>query len=479
MTHSRDFSQWSRVLKIADLSVFLVAFVLVVATPHIDPDAVSIGEFLSMRIKVQNILVFGGFMLAWYWTLRLFGLYRGDRVAGDRLREAADVIKADISASLLIYGLAHVIGIEFMSSRWLVTFFVATLVLLMAVRVALRFMLGGRAGLGMTHVLIVGTNGRAIDLARRMTASPELGYNLVGFVDETWHGEAVSPTQGYRVVTDFDGFQSFIKDRVVDEVVICTPVKSFYERSSRILSQCAEQGITVRFGSDIFDQGLKQSRMATVEGDLMVTVETGSMRGPGVIVKRLVDIVAAASLLLLLGPVLALIALAIKLTSPGPVMFSQDRVGLNKRVFKLHKFRTMIPDAEQRIADLESKNEVSGPVFKIKNDPRITPIGHFLRRTSLDELPQLFNVIKGDMSLVGPRPLPLRDYRGFTQDWHRRRVSVRPGITCLWQVEGRSAIPFEQWMELDMKYIDQWSLLLDLKILLKTIPAVLKGAGAS
>ena len=152
---------------------------------------------------------------------------------------------------------------------------------------------------------------------------------------------------------------------------------------------------------------------------------------------------------------------------------------MEKRRFNLYKFRTMVEDAEQRLADLEHLNEVSGPVFKITNDPRITPIGKFLRKTSLDEMPQLFNVLKGDMSLVGPRPLPVRDYKGFDQDWHRRRFSVRPGITCLWQVDGRSSIPFEKWMELDMKYIDEWSLWLDFKILVRTIPAVLKGAGAA
>lgn len=145
----------------------------------------------------------------------------------------------------------------------------------------------------------------------------------------------------------------------------------------------------------------------------------------------------------------------------------------------MYKFRTMVADAEKRISELEHLNEVRGPVFKIKNDPRITPLGKFLRKTSIDELPQLLNVLKGDMSLVGPRPLPLRDYDGFSEDWHRRRLSVRPGITCLWQVKGRSSIPFEQWMELDMQYIDRWSLMLDLEILAKTIPAIWRGVGAT
>jgi lipopolysaccharide/colanic/teichoic acid biosynthesis glycosyltransferase len=154
-------------------------------------------------------------------------------------------------------------------------------------------------------------------------------------------------------------------------------------------------------------------------------------------------------------------------------------VGLNKRQFTMYKFRTMVPDAEKIQEELVYLNEMSGPVFKIANDPRITPIGRILRKTSIDELPQLLNVLKGDMSLVGPRAMSVRDYQSFNEDWQRRRFSVPPGITCLWQIKGRSSLPFKQWMELDMEYIDKWSIWLDLLILAQTIPAVLKGSGAA
>jgi exopolysaccharide biosynthesis polyprenyl glycosylphosphotransferase len=197
------------------------------------------------------------------------------------------------------------------------------------------------------------------------------------------------------------------------------------------------------------------------------------------LVKRLIDILGAYVLLACLAPLFLVAAIAIKLTSPGPVFFIQERVGRGKRRFRLYKFRTMVADAEQKQADLEALNEAGGPVFKIKDDPRITPVGHILRKLSIDELPQLWNVLRGDMSLVGPRPLPVRAYNGFSEDWQRRRFSVRPGITCLWQINGRSSVPFEKWMELDMRYIDEWSLWLDLKILLKTVPAVLRGSGAA
>jgi lipopolysaccharide/colanic/teichoic acid biosynthesis glycosyltransferase len=190
------------------------------------------------------------------------------------------------------------------------------------------------------------------------------------------------------------------------------------------------------------------------------------------------DFLVSGALLVILTPLFLLVAVLVKLTSPGPVFFRQIRMGLNKRKFTMFKFRTMVANAEQLQEQLLSMNEMTGPVFKIKKDPRVTPIGRVLRNTSIDELPQLINVLKGDMSLVGPRAMSLRDYQLFDQDWQRRRFCVKPGITCLWQIRGRNSIPFEEWMELDMQYIDTWSLWLDFKILLQTVPAVLRGTGA-
>lgn len=195
--------------------------------------------------------------------------------------------------------------------------------------------------------------------------------------------------------------------------------------------------------------------------------------------KRAIDITLGSVLIIAISPLMAIAAIAIKLSSPGSVFFTQDRVGYNKRIFNLFKFRTMMVGAEKLQGDLEEQNEMDGPVFKIKDDPRIFKVGRWLRKWSIDELPQLFNVIKGDMSLVGPRPLPVRDYNGFDKDWQRRRFSVLPGITCTWQINGRNDISFEDWMKMDMEYIDNWKLSRDLKILFKTIPAVIKGKGAA
>jgi exopolysaccharide biosynthesis polyprenyl glycosylphosphotransferase len=196
-------------------------------------------------------------------------------------------------------------------------------------------------------------------------------------------------------------------------------------------------------------------------------------------IKRATDVVVAVIALALAAPVLVLIAIAIKLTSPGPVFFLQERYGWRKRRFRMIKFRTMVSDAEALQASLEARNEAGGPVFKIRDDPRVTRLGRFLRKTSLDELPQLWNVLRGDMSLVGPRPLPMRDVSRFSEAWLMRRFSVKPGITCLWQVSGRSDLGFDQWVALDLEYIDRWSLGLDVLILIRTVPAVFRATGAA
>lgn len=201
-------------------------------------------------------------------------------------------------------------------------------------------------------------------------------------------------------------------------------------------------------------------------------------RGGRVAIKRGMDIAVAFTLLVFTFPILIAAAIAIKLSSRGPIFFFQNRVGLGKRRFKIYKFRTMVCDAEQQLKDLETRNETGGAAFKMKNDPRVTGVGRFLRNRSIDELPQLINVLKGDMSLVGPRPLTLSDYQKFPHSRYQKRFDVKPGITCLYQISGRSLLSFDQWMLLDLRYIEEWSLPLDLKILAKTIPVVLSGEGA-
>jgi exopolysaccharide biosynthesis polyprenyl glycosylphosphotransferase len=351
-------------------------------------------------------------------------------------------------------------------------------------RMAIREMLAyaRRHGRNMRNMLVIGTNARALQLVERIQRKPELGYRILGFADEEWPGMDEFKKQGHPVVSDLEALPSYVRRNIVDEVVLALPIRSFHGYASQIASACEQQGIIVRFMPNIFD--LKEARQRTEEfdGDALISHASTITDFWGLAIKRAIDIVVSLTAILLVSPVLALTAILVKLTAPGPIFFVQKRLGLNKRMFNIYKFRTMVVDAEQRLKELEHLNEADGAVFKIKSDPRITPIGAFLRKTSIDELPQLFNVLKGEMSLVGPRPLQVRDYELFEvhcQDWQRKRFSVRPGITCLWQIMGRSSTTFERWMELDLQYIRTWSVWLDLEILAKTLPAVLRGSGAA
>jgi exopolysaccharide biosynthesis polyprenyl glycosylphosphotransferase len=473
----RDRSAILNGLKIYDLLVMLVAFAIAAMAPFAQMDAPTFAEVLSIRIKLHNFLLFFGFMIAWHGMFAYFGLYVGPRIPSTSRGTSLDIAKAVLGGTIVIWIATVAIRIELITMAFLMVFWAVSFGLCVLGRSLLRAVLRRRSDKKSSHLVIVGTNPRAVAFANRVEANAELDYRVIGFVDDHWAGDETFRKSGYKVVSNFAGFQDLLKDQVVDEVLICTPVKSFFDQASRILNQCEEQGVTVRIVSDMFKPKIGRSRIERIEDEMVVTIDTGSMMGPTVVVKRAFDIVMSLALVIILAPLFAVIACVIRFSSPGPILFVQERVGLNKRRFRLCKFRTMVPDAEAKLVELESQNEVKGPAFKIKKDPRVTPVGRFLRKTSLDELPQLVNVLRGDMSLVGPRPLPVRDYRGFTEDWHRRRFSVRPGITCLWQVGGRNSITFERWMELDMQYIDQWSLSLDFKILLKTIPAVLKGSG--
>lgn len=465
--------------KIFDLVVMVAAFALG-AVPLLYRSGLTFSEFFSMRIKVQNFVVFVGLLCTWHIILTSFSLYKTRRLV-PREFEILDALKATSLCTFAMAAAALLFHIRMVDVPFLVILWGASSLLIMSTRLLLHFFLTNvrKHGRNLRHVLVVGTNPRAVQFARRIESRPELGYRVIGFADDNWQGLGTFEESGKALVSNLSSLAEFVRNTVVDEIVIALPLRSFYGRAAEIAGLCEEQGIVMRFLPRLFNLSKARSTAEELAGDSLLTLSTGPLDGWPVFVKRGIDIVFSSILLLLLSPLLLLTALMIKFTSNGPVLFRQKRLGLNKRQFWICKFRTMVPDAETRMGELEELNEVSGPVFKIKNDPRITPVGKFLRSTSIDELPQLINVLRGDMSLVGPRPLPLRDCQGFEQDWHRRRFSVRPGITCLWQVNGRSSVPFEKWMELDMQYIDEWSLWLDIKILAGTIPAVLKGSGAA
>jgi len=336
---------------------------------------------------------------------------------------------------------------------------------------------GARARLARSRcrrVVIVGSGARALRLCRDMAADPLTFYQVLGFVDTA---QSASPFVARRTLGQFEDLERILAGEHVDEVHVALPVRSQYAAIQDTIRICERVGVKLMYRADIFDLSLARPHLVAPSSQVELRVVTED--GVGIAIKRAIDVVGSLCGLIALGPLMLAVAAAIKLQDGGPVLFAQERYGLNRRRFRMLKFRSMVLNADKLQASLEAMNEAKGPVFKIARDPRITPLGRIIRRTSIDELPQLINVLRGDMSLIGPRPLPLRDVARFTRPADMRRFSIRPGITGLWQVSGRSTLDFDRWITLDLHYIDNWSLALDFTILARTMPAVLRGTGAS
>jgi exopolysaccharide biosynthesis polyprenyl glycosylphosphotransferase len=320
------------------------------------------------------------------------------------------------------------------------------------------------------EVLIIGSGRGGQAAFEEMVDSPV--YNVVGVLDDAFVGTGAMHE---RYLGGLSLLDALLKENPISVVYCSLPVKSMYESIQQVIGVCEQFGVEVRHSSHVFQTRIAQlDRAPGKDYSILRMVREDSTR----YAKRAIDIVGAGGLLLLTLPVLIAAGIAIKLNSPGPIFFSQDRYGLHRRRFRMFKLRTMVVNAEILQAQLEHQNELGGPVFKIREDPRITKVGAFLRKTSIDELPQLWNVLMGDMSIVGPRPLAVRDVLKIEDSSQLRRFSVVPGITCIWQMSGRNNTDFDNWIRQDLEYIDKWSLLLDLKIMLGTIPAVLWGKGA-
>ncbi|OGQ33380.1 MAG: hypothetical protein A3F16_07340 [Deltaproteobacteria bacterium RIFCSPHIGHO2_12_FULL_43_9] len=324
------------------------------------------------------------------------------------------------------------------------------------------------------RVLIVGTNPGAIALRKIIESHPQEGLNVIGHLSGP--GEPLKSENEEWILGNLSDLKTLLEKEVVDEVFFAISMDKLMICDTEI-AWCEEIGITVHLKLDFQKSRIARSYATELGGEPLLTLSPTPRNAIDLLVKRTIDLSASSASLIMLFPLFLLVGSAIKLTSPGPLFFRQERIGLNGRTFWLYKFRSMVQDAEAKKKDLRHLNEVSGPVFKIKNDPRVTTVGKYLRKLSIDELPQLWNVFRGDMSLVGPRP-PLPDEVNQYQRWQRRRLSMKPGITCLWQIKGRNKIGFDDWMRYDLQYIDNWSLTLDLKILLKTIPAVFSSRGA-
>ena len=408
-------------------------------------------------------------MVIFFVCLQFYGSYRFRSI----YKEAFNLLVANGLGILALGSFLYLVKWGDFARLQLAFLFAFSMLLLLAKRVVLRAMLRyvRTHGHNTRSVLVVGSG----ELARRyhdeIVSRPWLGYNYLGYVADEQHqqmGRYRGPLSEYR---------SILQNEKVEEVVVALPAQN----AELIGSMVAAAG---RYGSKISviptynDFIPSYPTVENVASLKLLNVRRAPGRGPlWAFVKRLMDLTGALLGIVLLSPVMLAAALAVKRSSPGPVIFKQKRVGLRGREFYMYKFRSMYQDAEARLAELQQFNEADGPAFKMANDPRITPAGRFLRKTSIDELPQLFNILKGDMSIVGPRPPLPREVAQYS-DWDWGRLAVRPGLTCYWQISGRSDVSFDEWMRLDLKYIEEQGPLTDLRIILKTVGVVLRGDGA-
>jgi exopolysaccharide biosynthesis polyprenyl glycosylphosphotransferase len=417
--------------------------------------------------------------LAWPALLDQFGAYASQRRTS--LAEMlARVVLVGSLTGLLITATAFAVGVR-PAARFALVCSGAQALVIGASRIAIYTVLRTlrRLGRNTRNVLVVGSGARARDAQAVIQEHPEWGLRVIGFVDEGDYPFDPRLIEGGSdlAVHKIQAIPDLLRERVVDEVIVACP-RSMLGTIAPVVGTCAAVGVPVTVLSDLFGDMLPPPRSGQFGPHPALNFSVMHHGFVQARIKRAIDALGAAVLLVLAAPILLAAAIAIRMNSSGPIFFRQQRCGLYGRRFTMLKLRTMHADAERRRSELARLNEVDGPTFKIRSDPRTTRVGRFLRRYSLDEIPQLWNVLLGEMSLVGPRP-PIPHEVDQYRVVQRRRLSMRPGLTCLWQVNGRNEIGFEDWVRLDLEYIDNWSLILDLRILLRTLPAVLRGTGAS
>lgn len=449
-------------------------------------------DFITPRplYPLSNYLWFVPLIVGLWTTVGLAaGVYR--EIHEEELSRAfRDPLKVGLLSTTLLFALTYAFKLEYISRLLLGLYAAFDLVAMVAFRLAARW-LGGplRKSLAeLRHFLLVGTSPEALEVARLIEANEDRGTRLLGFARVTQgarsEAQAVAEEsaefpglcRAYPVYA-LERIPELLRGHIIDEVVFAVS-KEELEKLEDTFLICEEEGVKTRLLLNFFPHVISKVHLDRFHEMPLLTFSTTPINEDLLLLKRLADFVMALALLVALSPLLLILGLLVKLTSRGPVLFRQTRCGLGGRKFTVVKFRSMHADADLRREELEALNELDGPAFKMTNDPRCTTVGRLMRKFSLDELPQLVNILKGHMSFVGPRP-PLPEEVEKYERWQRRRLRMQPGLTCLWAIEGRSQLNFRRWMELDLKYIDNWSPSLDFKILLKTIPVVLLGRGAS
>ena len=459
-----------RILQFLDLVMMTAAFL---AAYYWLRDSQHLGD-LGYYLKFLPVV-----LAVWVALFNFFGMYWSFRT--EKLPTILFMVFETCGLSFMAFGsVLYLLKIQDMSRFFVLAVFVlagfATVLEKTALILFFRYI--RKTGRNIRSLVIIGTGRRAQKFIDMIDAHSEWGFKILGLLDEDL-AKTGKIIDGYKVLGSMIDLPDILHHNVVDEVIFVVP-RSWLNSLEDVVVFLETEGVRVHIAEDFFNLKHARLKQTDLQGNPMLTIESTPDKVWQLTFKRFIDLVLSGIALLVLMPFFLILAIIIKLNSKGPVYFRQVRVGLAGRKFTLLKFRTMEKGAEAKLAELMAKkgNEMKGPVFKLTNDPRVTPVGKWLRKFSLDELPQLWNVFKGDMSLVGPRP-PLPSEVNQYDPWHRRRLSMKPGITCIWQATGRNKIvDFDEWAKLDLEYIDSWSLWLDFKLLFKTVPAVILGVGA-
>lgn len=408
----------------------------------------------------------------WLVSLLYFKMYKSMREK-NLLEMFWSIIEASLLAVLMLSAIDFFFNLGILSRTLIIILFTCVVAMLAIERLCILAFLHyiRQSGYNYRSLLVVGSGDRAKNFSRMIESHPQWGIKIIGFIDEE---DKIGVNVGKsKVMGSFKDLSKILDENIVSEVVFMLPRK-WLSQLEDYINICEKVGVKATIAVDFFNTTIAKPTITELNGIPLLTLDTTPVDELQLFLKRIIDIGIALMVLTLSLPVFVVYSIALKLSSPGPILFKQKRCGLYGRIFTLYKFRTMIVDADKMLDKIKDINESDGPIFHSRNDPRVIPLGRILRKTSLDELPQLINVLKGDMSLIGPRP-PLPEEVKEYERWQRRRLSLRPGIVCTWQVTRRFQPDFQKWMQMDMDYIDNWSLKLDARIFLKIFPAIIKG----
>jgi exopolysaccharide biosynthesis polyprenyl glycosylphosphotransferase len=472
-THNKSSDIFIGLRQITDILVIAMAYWAAFQTRN-----------LSMNSQTPYLLIFILAIVCCHINLRLFGIYSSTNNKNFS-KIFSQIIKAGFAGTFSIIFVMYLLHIEAVSRLFLGFFLFYFILFFTLTRVILYYILRHKRQQNhhTRNILIIGSRQRAIDLINTILSHHDPDYRILGCLETIDSQEEVGKKvfNEVKVIATLEKFNEILLTEAIDEIIFAMPLQ-LIDKINEYIFFAENLGINIRIVPDfqiqriLYNPATAKMYIDSFMGLPFMSLSSTPRKNADLIIKSTIDYIIAGSGIIILFPLLFLIGLAIKLTSKGPILFTQIRSGLNGRQFTLYKFRTMVANAESLKKELKVNNEMDGPVFKITKDPRVTPVGQLLRKTSLDELPQLFNIMKGEMSLVGPRP-PLPSEVQEYQPWQRRKLSMKPGLTCIWQVSGRNKVSFKEWMKMDLEYIDRWSLFLDFKLLALTVKEVMFGGG--